>query len=71
MENPFSKSNYTDSTDNILIESVLNGNKKSLNDLLKRHQNFIYNVALKMLNNIAEAEDVTQEISNKGSHTAF
>ena len=62
MENPFSKSNYNDATDTALIESVLIGDKKSLDFLLQRHQNFIYNVALKMLNNIADAEDVTQEI---------
>jgi RNA polymerase sigma factor (sigma-70 family) len=62
MENPFSVNNYKDSIDIQLIESALLGNKNALNDLLKRHQNFIYNVALKMLNNIADAEDVTQEI---------
>jgi RNA polymerase sigma factor (sigma-70 family) len=62
MENPFSKSNYNDGTDIALIESVLSGDKTSLNILLQRHQNYIYNVALKMLNNIADAEDVTQEI---------
>lgn len=62
MENPFSVNNYKDSIDIQLIESALLGNKNALNDLLKHHQNFIYNVALKMLNNIADAEDVTQEI---------
>ncbi len=62
MENPFSKTNYNDATDAMLIESVLNGDRNSLNFLLQRHQNYIYNVALKMLNNIADAEDVTQEI---------
>lgn len=62
MENPFSKTNYTDSIDASLIAAILNGDKNSLNKLLSRHQNFIYNVALKMLNNIADAEDVTQEI---------
>jgi RNA polymerase sigma factor (sigma-70 family) len=62
MENPFSKTNYNDATDIALIDSVLNGDRNSLNFLLQRHQNYIYNVALKMLNNIADAEDVTQEI---------
>ena len=62
MENPFSKSNYDNSIDTSLIEAILNGDKNSLNQLLGRHQDFIYNVALKMLNNIADAEDVTQEI---------
>jgi RNA polymerase sigma factor (sigma-70 family) len=62
MENPFSNTDYKDSTDTVLIDKVLNGNKVSLNDLLRRHQDFIYNVALKMLNNVADAEDATQEV---------
>jgi RNA polymerase sigma factor (sigma-70 family) len=62
MENPFSNSNYDISIDISLIEGALNGDKNLLNQLLSRHQNFIYNVALKMLNNVADAEDVTQEI---------
>jgi RNA polymerase sigma factor (sigma-70 family) len=62
MENPFSNTDYKDSADTVLIDKVLNGDKVSLNDLLRRHQDFIYNVALKMLNNVADAEDVTQEV---------
>lgn len=62
MENPFSASNYKSSIDDSLISSALKGDRVALNELLKRHQNFIYNVALKMLNNIADAEDATQEI---------
>jgi RNA polymerase sigma factor (sigma-70 family) len=62
MENPFSNTDYKDSTDTVLIEKVLNGDKVSLNDLLRKHQDFIYNVALKMLNNVADAEDATQEV---------
>lgn len=62
MENPFSKNNYTDTTDLNLIDAILAGDKNALNKLLVRHQDFIYNVALKMLNNIADAEDITQEI---------
>lgn len=61
-ENPFNAKNYSEIKDLELITAALNGNKASLSDLIKRHQNFIYNVALKMLNNIADAEDVTQEI---------
>lgn len=61
-ENPFSVNNYTDQKDLELIATALNGNKESLSNLIKRHQQFIFNVALKMINNIADAEDVTQEI---------
>jgi RNA polymerase sigma factor (sigma-70 family) len=62
MENPFSNTNYNDSTDTVLIDKVLNGDKVSLNDLLSKHQDFIFNIALKMLNNVADAEDATQEV---------
>src|SRR3990170_2477042 len=62
MESPFSKTNHTESIDSELIEKILGGDKASLNILLRRHQDFIYNVSLKMLNNVADAEDVTQEI---------
>lgn len=62
MENPFSNIDYKDSTDTVLIDKVLNGDKVSLNDLLQKHQDFIYNVSLKMLNNVADAEDATQEV---------
>ena len=40
----------------------VSGNSIFLFMTITRPQNFIYNVALKMLNNIADAEDVTQEI---------
>jgi RNA polymerase sigma factor (sigma-70 family) len=62
MENPFSNSGYKNATDLALIQKILMGDRTSLNDLLQRHQDFIYNVALKMLNNVADAEDATQEI---------
>jgi RNA polymerase sigma factor (sigma-70 family) len=62
MENPFNDSKYKDDADLALISTALNGDKIALNNLLKRHQDYIFNVAMKMLNNIADAEDVTQEI---------
>jgi RNA polymerase sigma factor (sigma-70 family) len=42
--------------------AILLGYKQALNRLLNRRKDFIYNVALKMLNNVADAEDVTQEV---------
>ena len=62
MENPFSLSNYSDSSDLVLIQGSISGNPTSLSELLQKHQDYIYNIALKMLNNINDAEDVTQEI---------
>ena len=60
--NPFSQSDYSDQNDLELIDSVMKGNRKSLNTLIEKHQPYIFNIALKMLNNIADAEDITQEI---------
>ncbi|MBD1208359.1 MAG: RNA polymerase sigma factor [Ignavibacteria bacterium] len=45
-----------------LIERALSGDREGLSLLLKRHQTFIFNVALKMINNVEDAEDVTQEV---------
>jgi RNA polymerase sigma factor (sigma-70 family) len=61
-ENPFHKDQYSDQRDLELISLALNGDRNSLSDLIKRHQQYIYNVALKMINNVADAEDITQEI---------
>lgn len=61
MINPFLEKNETDSTDKILVESAVAGDKKSLEQLVKRHQAWIYNIALKMVWDPVDAEDVTQE----------
>ena len=52
--------NYSD--DHTLITAALTGDRESLNLLLLRHRPYIYNIALKMINHVADAEDVTQEI---------
>ena len=59
--NPFDIS-YDNSTDLQLIELSLKGSSKSLEQLIKRHQHYIYNVALKMVLNPFDAEDITQEV---------
>jgi RNA polymerase sigma factor (sigma-70 family) len=61
-ENPFKEKLYSDQQDLELIAIALNGNKKSLSDLLIRNQQYIFNVALRMVNNVEDAEDITQEI---------
>jgi RNA polymerase sigma factor (sigma-70 family) len=60
--NPFTEKYTTDTTDNKLIDEALSGNKNSLEELVYRHQAWIYNVALRMVFYPQEAEDVTQEI---------
>jgi RNA polymerase sigma factor (sigma-70 family) len=59
---PFSHSEYSDQEDLDLIDLAINGNRNSLSNLIKRHEQYIYNIALKMINNVADAEDITQEI---------
>jgi len=60
--NPFTEKYTSDKTDEILISTALKGDKRSLEDLIYRHQAWIYNVALRMVFYPEEAEDVTQEI---------
>ena len=61
-ENPFSQQYDSDQRDQALIARAVEGDKESLNQLVRRHQPYIFNVALKMINHVADAEDVTQEI---------
>lgn len=61
MENPLALS-YVTSIDEELVINSLKGDKHSLNALLKRHQDYIFNISLKMLNSVSDAEDATQEI---------
>lgn len=60
--NPFIEKISTDEKDEQLIESALGGNKKALEDLIYRHQAWIYNIALRMVFYPPEAEDITQEV---------
>lgn len=61
MDNPF-KSNYSDKSDTELIEAALGGSKAALEALLQRHQDYIFNVAHKMVLNTEDAQDITQEV---------
>jgi RNA polymerase sigma factor (sigma-70 family) len=47
--------------DKELINDALGGSKTALEHLLKRHYNFIYNVALRFVLNPDDAQDLTQE----------
>jgi len=48
--------------DSILIEKALAGDKKSLEWLIKRYQDFIYNVSLRLFLDPEDALDATQEV---------
>ncbi len=53
---------HSDKEDLELRSSALTGDKKSLEKLIEKHYAFIYNIALKMTFEPADAEDTTQEI---------
>ena len=62
MINPFTEKYSTDKTDENLIREAVSGDKVSLESLVRRHQDWIYNIALRMIFNPEEAKDVTQEV---------
>jgi RNA polymerase sigma factor (sigma-70 family) len=49
-------------SDEELVESSLKGDRKSMETLIKRYQDFIYNVSLKMTWNKDDSADITQEV---------
>ncbi len=62
MFNPFAEIIDENENDAQIIQSVLEGNTDALEKLIYRHQAWIYNIALKMVFDPDDAEDVTQEI---------
>lgn len=62
MFNPFQEKIAADEDDRKLIVNALAGNVGDLEKIILRHQAWIYNIALKMVLDPADAEDVTQEI---------
>lgn len=61
MINPFTEKYLSDTTDENLVDEALGGSRKSLEELVLRHQAWIYNIALRMVWSPDDAEDVTQE----------
>ena len=59
--NPLSDSYSPEITDEELIKHSIEGDKKSLEVLIKRHQDWIYNIALRMLHSPEDAKDALQE----------
>ncbi|MEQ8238105.1 MAG: sigma-70 family RNA polymerase sigma factor, partial [Cyclobacteriaceae bacterium] len=70
--NPLSNTYPSDASDKELIKQTLEGSKKTLNQLIERHQPYIYNIAWKMVGNPEDAADLSQEalikiVSNLGT----
>lgn len=53
---------YDEKQDKALIENALGGSKSALEQLIKIHYNYIYNVALRFVLNPQDAQDITQEV---------
>lgn len=60
--NPFTDIAAGDGRDQELVQSAKGGSRAALEELVVRHQAWIYNLALRMVHHPADAEDATQEI---------
>ncbi len=61
MYNPFREIADSDSEDSELVEQAKNGDRTALEKLILRHQAWIYNIAIRMVFQTHDAEEVTQE----------
>ena len=53
---------YDHAIDNQLIAKSLEGNKAALTQLIKRHQDYIFNISLRLFLDTDDALDATQEV---------
>ena len=63
--------NSPDHEDRSLVLRARSGDHQALQDLVQRHQTWIYNIAIRMLRHPQDAEDATEEILIKGPHPAL
>ena len=62
MHNPFLESTGSDTADAALVDRATNGDRRALEELILRHQAWIYNIAVRMVFRTHDAEEVTQEV---------
>jgi RNA polymerase sigma factor (sigma-70 family) len=60
--NPLADNSFAEGQDQNRLMHARSGDRKALEDLLERHQGWIFNIALRMLYHPQDAEDATQEI---------
>jgi RNA polymerase sigma factor (sigma-70 family) len=60
--NPFVDNTPTDWEERALVARACSGDREALEELVRWHQGWIYNIALRMLYHPQDAEDATQEI---------
>jgi DNA-directed RNA polymerase specialized sigma24 family protein len=62
VRNPLAESAASESADRELVCQAQGGNREALEQLITRHQAWIYNIVLRMVYLPQDAEDATQEI---------
>lgn len=62
MSNPFAEEPDSADADAALVEAAQQGNREALETLIRNHQGWIYNIALRMVWEPEDAQDVTQEV---------
>jgi RNA polymerase sigma factor (sigma-70 family) len=60
--NPFDEVPETEADDLELVRRIRDGSRDALEALVTRHQDWIYNIALRMVYHPQDAEDATQEV---------
>ncbi len=60
--NPFSDESATAARDEELVRLAREGSRSAIEELVQRHQTWIYNIALRMLHRPEDARDATQEV---------
>jgi RNA polymerase sigma factor (sigma-70 family) len=63
--NPFQDPAACDHTDAALVQRVQGGDRDALEALVLRHQDWVFNIALRMIYYPQDAEDITQEVMIK------
>jgi RNA polymerase sigma factor (sigma-70 family) len=62
VDNPFTAPTGSDAQDTDLVARANNGDRTALEELILRHQAWVYNIAVRMVFNTHDAEEVTQEV---------
>ena len=62
MFNPFTEVAEDDSADSVLVEQAIGGDRAALEKLVLRHQAWVYNIAVRMVFQPQDAEELTQEV---------
>ena len=63
--NPFAGGDPADRGDDGPVRQAQSGDREALDELVQRHQSWIYNIAVRMLGHPHDAQDATQEILMK------